>query len=629
MGGRTMEWVGGLYAAVAALAAQPGRAPRRPGELVDVSLAEVANTTGTCRRPHGLAARPPEPGRAGPQLRDAVDRADVRRLGRVQHEHPHQFDGFLLMIERPDLIEDGYWASIAHRVMNWDEWNGIVHAWTTEAHDRRDHGAGGRAAHAGRAGVRRPRGGRARPGRGARLWSTTPPARSGCPAGRGASTARARPRPRPRRASVSTPARSCPVRPRPPATRDAHAAAARPAGARPHRLVGGPVGDGDARRARRRRDPRRVGTRPDGMRLRRRQHRPRQLVGLSPFFHIQHEQARPRPRPRATEGRELALRLIEQCDVVVENFTPRVLEKFGLDWDVVHAANPRAVLVRMPAFGLDGPWRDRPGFAQTMEQVTGLAWITGHADDQPRIQRGPVRPQRRHARGRRRAGRARAARPDRRRIAGRGGDVRRRAQHRGRADHRVDRLRQLARARGQPQPVGRAAGRVRDRHAGALAGGVGGDRRAVAGAGRRARPARLGDRPALAHPRRPAGRARPARREARRLGGRHRPRRGGRPAARRGRPGRTGVRRPPHVGAPAVRGPRLLRDLDHPVAGAQAHPSLPFRFAGVDRWVRTPAPMLGQHNDEILTDCSASPPTSSPTSRPTGVIGTTPSACEP
>jgi crotonobetainyl-CoA:carnitine CoA-transferase CaiB-like acyl-CoA transferase len=46
----------------------------------------------------------------------------------------------------------------------------------------------------------------------------------------------------------------------------------------------------------------------------------------------------------------------------------------------------------MPAFGLDGPWRDHTGFAQTMEQMTGLAWLTGHRDDQPRIQRGPCDP---------------------------------------------------------------------------------------------------------------------------------------------------------------------------------------------------------------------------------------------
>jgi crotonobetainyl-CoA:carnitine CoA-transferase CaiB-like acyl-CoA transferase len=46
----------------------------------------------------------------------------------------------------------------------------------------------------------------------------------------------------------------------------------------------------------------------------------------------------------------------------------------------------------MPAFGLDGPWRDNVGFAQTMEQISGLAWITGHPDDQPRIQQGPCDP---------------------------------------------------------------------------------------------------------------------------------------------------------------------------------------------------------------------------------------------
>ena len=46
----------------------------------------------------------------------------------------------------------------------------------------------------------------------------------------------------------------------------------------------------------------------------------------------------------------------------------------------------------MPAFGLDGPWRDNVGFAQTMEQISGMAWITGHVDDQPRIPQGPCDP---------------------------------------------------------------------------------------------------------------------------------------------------------------------------------------------------------------------------------------------
>ncbi|ULP42626.1 CaiB/BaiF CoA-transferase family protein [Mycobacterium lentiflavum] len=91
-------------------------------------------------------------------------------------------------------------------------------------------------------------------------------------------------------------------------------------------------------------------------------------------------------------GRELALQLIAASDLVIENFSPRVMENFGLQWDTVRAANPRAVMVRMPAFGLDGPWRDRVGFAQTMEQATGMAWMTGHADGPPVIPRGVCDP---------------------------------------------------------------------------------------------------------------------------------------------------------------------------------------------------------------------------------------------
>jgi len=83
------------------------------------------------------------------------------------------------------------------------------------------------------------------------------------------------------------------------------------------------------------------------------------------------------------EGREIARRLIASADLVVENFTPRVMEQFGFAWDAVHALNPRAVMLRMPAFGLDGPWRDRPGFATTMEQLSGMCWTTGFPDGPP------------------------------------------------------------------------------------------------------------------------------------------------------------------------------------------------------------------------------------------------------
>ena len=53
------------------------------------------------------------------------------------------------------------------------------------------------------------------------------------------------------------------------------------------------------------------------------------------------------------------------------------------EWDSVHELNPQLIMVRMPAFGLDGPWRDRTGFAQTMESVSGMAWRTGFEDGPP------------------------------------------------------------------------------------------------------------------------------------------------------------------------------------------------------------------------------------------------------
>ncbi|HUH38734.1 MAG TPA: CoA transferase [Spongiibacteraceae bacterium] len=91
-------------------------------------------------------------------------------------------------------------------------------------------------------------------------------------------------------------------------------------------------------------------------------------------------------------GRELVEQLIRQADIVIENFSPRVLEQFDLGWDKVEALNPDAILVRMPAFGLEGPWRDRTGFAMTIEQVSGLAWLTGFPDRSPLVPRGCVDP---------------------------------------------------------------------------------------------------------------------------------------------------------------------------------------------------------------------------------------------
>ncbi len=92
------------------------------------------------------------------------------------------------------------------------------------------------------------------------------------------------------------------------------------------------------------------------------------------------------------EGRGLLFRLVKYSDILVENFSPRVFDNFSITWEAASEQNPRLVMVRMPAFGLDGPWRNNVGFAQTMEQMTGMAWVTGHEYDQPRIPRGPCDP---------------------------------------------------------------------------------------------------------------------------------------------------------------------------------------------------------------------------------------------
>ncbi|MGA8544101.1 MAG: CoA transferase, partial [Mycobacterium sp.] len=92
------------------------------------------------------------------------------------------------------------------------------------------------------------------------------------------------------------------------------------------------------------------------------------------------------------EGRRLFTDLVVDADVVIENFSARVMDHFGLTADALLAVNPRLVIARMPAFGLDGPWRDRVGFAPTMEQIAGLAWVTGLPDGPPVPPRGACDP---------------------------------------------------------------------------------------------------------------------------------------------------------------------------------------------------------------------------------------------
>lgn len=92
------------------------------------------------------------------------------------------------------------------------------------------------------------------------------------------------------------------------------------------------------------------------------------------------------------EGRRLFTELAAGADVVIENFSPRVMDHFGLTADLLLQVNPKLVVARMPAFGLDGPWRERVGFAPTMEQIAGLAWVTGLPEGPPVAPRGACDP---------------------------------------------------------------------------------------------------------------------------------------------------------------------------------------------------------------------------------------------
>src|SRR5690606_23317065 len=83
------------------------------------------------------------------------------------------------------------------------------------------------------------------------------------------------------------------------------------------------------------------------------------------------------------DGRALFRRLVETADVVLENFSPRVMENFGFDYPQLREIKPDVIMLRMPGFGLEGPWRDYVGWALVIEQATGMSWVTGHPDGPP------------------------------------------------------------------------------------------------------------------------------------------------------------------------------------------------------------------------------------------------------
>jgi len=86
---------------------------------------------------------------------------------------------------------------------------------------------------------------------------------------------------------------------------------------------------------------------------------------------------------RTDQGRAIVRRLCEKADVVVENFRPGTLEKWGLGYDVLSAANPGLVLVRISGYGQSGPNSRRPGYGVVCEAFSGLRELTGDPDRPP------------------------------------------------------------------------------------------------------------------------------------------------------------------------------------------------------------------------------------------------------
>jgi crotonobetainyl-CoA:carnitine CoA-transferase CaiB-like acyl-CoA transferase len=106
--------------------------------------------------------------------------------------------------------------------------------------------------------------------------------------------------------------------------------------------------------------------------------------GVSVFFLLAHRNQRSLTLDlKHPEGRAVARRLVERADVVVQNFRPGVMARHGLDWEATKSLNPRLIYVSASGYGESSPYRDRPGQDLLMQGVSGLASISGRADQPP------------------------------------------------------------------------------------------------------------------------------------------------------------------------------------------------------------------------------------------------------
>jgi len=104
----------------------------------------------------------------------------------------------------------------------------------------------------------------------------------------------------------------------------------------------------------------------------------------SPFFNGTNTCKRDLAINLQTErGHQLMLKLVAECDVLVENFSVRVMDQLGLGYEELRKVRPDLIMLRAQAFGTSGPWKDRVGYAPTIDQAGGLSWTTGVPEGPP------------------------------------------------------------------------------------------------------------------------------------------------------------------------------------------------------------------------------------------------------
>jgi crotonobetainyl-CoA:carnitine CoA-transferase CaiB-like acyl-CoA transferase len=606
-GGRISEFLGGLFAAPGALAAVLSARETGIGEHIDVSLHDVMAVAGS-NYSHVLYEFQRHPEIVGPMR--YVDTPGIERasdgLVAFNTNAGHMLQLFLLLIERPDLVDDPSISSIASRIAMGPDWQKHIDAWTkSRTVDEILELASA-------------------------LRVPAAPVHDGATIVADKHLVER---------EVFVDEGEGLLRPRPPYLIDGHtigAVAPAPAlGAHDGEALVRPRAQKAGRTGDRRRELPLSGLKvidltswwvgalasqtlamlgadvihvegvahPDGMRL-----TGSSFARTPDWWEWGHMFAAANSNKRgiaidltAPKGRAAFDSLVTWADVLIENFSPRVADSWGLTSDAVLALNPNIVYQRMPAYGLSGPWRDRPAFAQTIEPMSTMASITGFEDQLPLAKGGLADPvagmhgawsllvalaERRH----RKSGVFVEAVMIESALNVTAQTV---LEH---CAYGTTMTRQANRSPGvAPQGAYPSLGDdewlaisvVDDVQWVALATLIGGPDLA-----NEARYATFADRQRH-HDELDAivadwSSTRHAVEAAELLGSR------GVPAARCWDP------RVIHEHL-QYRARHLFSLVDHPVVGPHLTPGLPYRFSNVDRWVRTPAPTFGQHNHEVLS----------------------------